>query len=91
MNPGVLYVYDLEVGQDVVFKPVDHDVYSFHLIDVQQVRDAMTSGKFKPASASVMIDFFIRHGLITAEDDEDYAEIVSRLHRKPPFATNPRD
>ena len=90
MNPGVLYVYDLEVSQDLVFKPVDNDVYAFHLMDVQQVKDAMSRGEFKPASASVMMDFFIRHGLITAEDDEDYAEIVSRLHRKLPFATSPR-
>jgi 8-oxo-dGTP pyrophosphatase MutT (NUDIX family) len=89
INPGVLYVYDLEVGQDVVFKPVDNDIYAFHLMDIQQVKYSMASGKFKPASANVMMDFFIRHGLITAEDDEDYIEIVSRLHRKMPFATTP--
>ena len=81
MNPGVLYVYDLEVSQDVVFKPVDNDVYAFHLMDVQQVKDAMSRGEFKPASASVMMDFFIRHGLVTYENEENYTQIVSRLHR----------
>lgn len=90
MNPGVLYVYDLEVAQDVVFKPVDSDVHAFHLMDVQQVMDAMRSGRFKPASASVMLDFFVRRGVITPGNDKDYVEIVSRLHRKLPFPTSPR-
>lgn len=89
MNPGVLYVYDLEVEPDVVFNPADDDVYAFHLMDVQQVKDEMKGGNFKPASANVMMDFFIRHGFITADDEGDYAEIVSRLHRKLPFATSP--
>ncbi|RDW85879.1 thiamine pyrophosphokinase [Coleophoma crateriformis] len=89
MNPGVLYVYDLEVGPDLVLKPVDNDVHAFHLMDLKQVQEAMKERRFKPASASVMMDFLIRHGLITAESDTDYAEIVSRLHRKLPFSTNP--
>jgi 8-oxo-dGTP pyrophosphatase MutT (NUDIX family) len=90
MNPGLLYVYDLEVGPEVVLKPVDEeDVCAFYLMDVREVLDAMAEGRFKPASASVMVDFFVRHGLITAEDDDDYPEIVSRLHRLLPFATSP--
>ncbi|EAW08532.1 putative thiamine pyrophosphokinase [Aspergillus clavatus NRRL 1] len=90
MNPGLLYVYDLEVGPEVVLRPVDEeDVAEFCLMDVQEVLEAMAEGRFKPASASVMVDFFVRHGLITAEDEEDYADIVSRLHRILPFATSP--
>ncbi|GAQ11601.1 uncharacterized protein YJR142W [Aspergillus lentulus] len=90
MNPGLLYVYDLEVGPEAVLKPVDEeDVCAFHLMDVREVLDAMAEGRFKPASASVMVDFFVRHGLITAENDDDYPEIVSRLHRLLPFATSP--
>src|SRR5699024_933682 len=71
MNPGVLYVYDLEVGEDVRFEPVDDGISTFHLMDVDTVKDAMVKGLFKPASANVMMDFLIRHGLITAEDDDD--------------------
>ncbi|KAK4658392.1 hypothetical protein QC762_101430 [Podospora pseudocomata] len=89
MNPGVLYVYDLEVGQEVVFKPVDDDIQAFHLMSVDEVRDAMRSGEFKPSCAAVMMDFFVRHGFITAENEVDYVEIVSRLHRKLPFRTSP--
>jgi len=89
MNPGVLYVYDLEVGPDIVFKPVDNDIQSFHLMGVGEVKDAMRNGEFKPSCATVMMDFFIRHGFITADNEEDYVEIISRLHRKLPFGTAP--
>ncbi|KAK0732549.1 NUDIX hydrolase domain-like protein [Apiosordaria backusii] len=89
MNPGVLYVYDLEVGPEVVFKPVDDDIQSFHLMSVEEVRDAMRNGEFKPSCAAVMMDFFVRHGFITAEDEGDYVEIVSRLHRRLPFWLSP--
>ncbi|OJJ48011.1 hypothetical protein ASPZODRAFT_15458 [Penicilliopsis zonata CBS 506.65] len=85
MNPGLLYVYDMEVGSDVVFTPVDDDIHEFHLMDVNQAKQAMLDGRFKPASANVLLDFLIRHDLITADEEEDYAEIVSRLHRKLPF------
>jgi 8-oxo-dGTP pyrophosphatase MutT (NUDIX family) len=89
MNPGVLYVYDLEVGEDVIFKPVDNDVQSFQLMGVEEVKESMKNAEFKPSCATVMIDFFVRHGLITAENEKDYVEIVSRLHRKLPFRTSP--
>ncbi len=90
MNPGVLYVYDLQVGEDVVFQPVDGDIQSFHLMGVEEVKAAMRGGQFKPSCATVMVDFFVRHGLITPENEPDYVEIVSRLHRKLPFRTNRR-
>jgi hypothetical protein len=50
----------------------------------------MTRGEFKPSCAAVMMDFFVRHGFITAENEVDYVEIVSRLHRKLPFRASPR-
>lgn len=89
MNPGLLFVYDLEVGPEVQFKSVDDDIHAFYLMNVEEVKSAMAAKKFKPASANVLVDFLIRHGLITAEDDCDYTEIVSRLHRKLPFPTRP--
>ncbi|KAF7594895.1 thiamine pyrophosphokinase [Aspergillus hancockii] len=90
INPGVLYVYDLEVGEEVALRPVDEDVFAFHLMGVEEVRRALLEGRFKPASASVLVDFFVRHGIVTAEEEEDYVEIVSRLHRKLPLPTSSR-
>ncbi|KAE8147805.1 NUDIX hydrolase domain-like protein [Aspergillus avenaceus] len=90
INPGVLYVYDLEVSPEMVFTPVDGELCEFRLRRVEEVKKALLAGEFKPASANVMIDFFVRHGLITAEDEEDYEDIVARLHRKLPLPTSAR-
>ncbi|KAI1079481.1 NUDIX domain-containing protein [Whalleya microplaca] len=84
MVPDILYVYDLEVGEDVVPKPHDDEVEAFYLWDVDQVKAALFRGEFKTNCASVMIDFFIRHGIITEDNEPDYLEILTRLHR--PFS-----
>jgi len=89
MNPGLLYCYDLEVGEDAVFKVVDDDVHAFHLMTMEEAMESMREGRWKPASALVMLDFFVRHGIVTAENENDYAEIVSRLRRRLPFPTRP--
>lgn len=89
MNPGILYVYDLQVGEDVAFEPVEGDIDSFSLMGVEEVKECLRRGDFKPSCAMVMLDFFIRHGLITAENERDYETIVSRLHRTLPFRTSP--
>lgn len=41
-QPEVQYVYDLEVGNDVIPKPYDDEVQDFKLMDVGQVREAMS-------------------------------------------------
>lgn len=87
MNPGILYVYDLEVGGEVEFKPVEDDIQSFSLVGVDEVLRALRNGEFKPSCAVVMLDFLVRHGIITAQSENDYGELVSRLHRKLPFRT----
>lgn len=55
---------------------------------IDEVKAALATSEFKTNSALVMIDFFIRHGIITAENEEHYAEIVARLHRKLPLPTS---
>ena len=41
----------------------------------------MCRGEFKPNCALLMLDFFIRHGILTPENEADFDEIKSRLHR----------
>ncbi|KAJ0115098.1 hypothetical protein J7T55_001507 [Diaporthe amygdali] len=89
MNPGILYVYDLEVGRDVTFTPVENDIDSFSLMGVDEVKQSLRQGDFKPSCAMVMLDFFVRHGLITAENEKDYDTIAHRLHRSLPFRASP--
>lgn len=87
MQPEVEYVYDLELPEDVVPKPGDDEVEDFYLWTVDEVKEAMRKGEFKPNCAACMIDFFVRHGMLTPENEKDFIEIVARLHRKFEFPT----
>lgn len=86
-QPEVQFVYDLEVGPDIIPKPCDGEVEEFLLCTVEEVQIALAEGKFKPNCAVVMLDFFIRHGIVSAQNEEHYIQIVSRIHRKLPFST----
>ncbi|KAK6087435.1 NUDIX domain-containing protein [Seiridium cupressi] len=86
--PDVLYCYDLDVGEHVVPKPQDNEVEGFYLMSVDEVKRALLREEFKTNCASVMIDFFIRHGIITEDNEPDYLEIVTRLHRPLPVPTS---
>ena len=87
LQPECQYIYDLEVGDDVVPKPGDKEVENFHLWTVEEVQRALAKGAFKPNCALVLLDFFVRHGLMTQANEKDYIEIVSRLHRRLEFPT----
>ncbi|KAF2645294.1 thiamine pyrophosphokinase-related protein-like protein [Massarina eburnea CBS 473.64] len=87
LQPECEYVYDLELPEDVVPKPGDDEVEEFYLWGIEEVKAAMATGEFKPNCAMVMIDFFIRHGILTPENEKDYVEIVARLHRRFEFPT----
>ncbi|KAI0884181.1 putative thiamine pyrophosphokinase [Annulohypoxylon maeteangense] len=84
---GVQYVYDLEVDAETVLHPAEAGIDWLRLLSVDEVKDALRRQEFKPSCACVMIDFFVRHGIINAENDRDFAEIVARLHRRLPLPT----
>ena len=88
LQPECQYVFDMEIGAEVVPKPGDNEVEDFCLWTVHEVERALAEGQFKPNCAMVLLDFFVRRGILTAENEEDYTEIVSRLHRKLPFPTS---
>ncbi|KAL5889973.1 hypothetical protein ACKVWC_005192 [Pyricularia oryzae] len=81
--PECQWVYDLELPADgsVVPKPKDGEVESFRLCTVDEIREDMASGRFKPNCAAVLVDFFIRHGLLTQQNEPHLDEIDRRLHR----------
>ncbi len=89
LAPDIIYVYDLEVAETVTCRQNDDEVKEFSLMDVEEVKERLSKGEFKTNSAVVMIDFFVRHGIITAESEKYYAEIVARMHRKLPFPQTP--
>lgn len=86
--PDVIYVYDLEVGEDVIPEPRDGEAQQFYLWDVETVKNALVRGEFKPNCALVMIDFFTRHGIITDDNEKDYLQLQTRLRRTLPVPTS---
>lgn len=86
-QPECQYIYDLELPSNVIPKPGDDEAIDFQLLTIKEVQDAMAEGKFKPNCAHVLVEFFVRHGILTPENEPDYIEIVSRSHRKLGFPT----
>ena len=84
-QPECQYVYDLELPATVVPKPQDDEVESFSVMDVEEIQERMAAGEFKPNCAVIMLDFFVRHGILREDNEMDYVEIVSRLHRRLEF------
>lgn len=86
LQPEVQYVYDMQVSPSTIPRPCDDEVEEFYLWSIEEVKSALAEGQFKPNCAVVLLDFFVRHGILTAENEEQYIEIVSRIHRKLPLA-----
>jgi 8-oxo-dGTP pyrophosphatase MutT (NUDIX family) len=81
IQPEVQYVFDLELPIDIIPKPNDSEVECFYLWTVEEVQRNMAMGAFKPNTTLLMLDFFIRHGILTPENEKDFDEIKIRLHR----------
>lgn len=80
LKPDVLYNFDLELPADFIPRPNDDEIESFELWPAQdvvaRVRDSFD---FKFNCNLVLIDFFIRHGLI-GPDEPDYVALCVGLH-----------
>jgi len=81
IQPECQYVYDMELPNDVIPKPNDSEVQQFYLWTVEEVQDHLEKGEFKPNCALILLDFFIRYGILTKENEASYDEIKSRTRR----------
>ncbi|EEH22625.1 hypothetical protein PABG_04836 [Paracoccidioides brasiliensis Pb03] len=82
VQPECEYIYDLKLEPDIILQPKDGEVGEFFLMSIPEVIEALEAGKLKPNCAVVMIDFLMRHGKITPEEEKDYIEISARIHRR---------
>ena len=82
--PSVSYVFEMEVPARWRPDISSGEVAEVFCWTVDEVRAAMARGEFKHTIAMLMMDFFIRWGIITQENEPDYEEIVQRLHRRLP-------
>jgi hypothetical protein len=79
LRDDTLFVYDLEVPRSFRPRNVDGEIDSFHLWPARKVVETVRdTEEFKFNVAPVLIDFFVRHGLLTP-DEPDYVEIVRTL------------
>ncbi|TXT12471.1 uncharacterized protein COLE_02881 [Cutaneotrichosporon oleaginosum] len=81
------YLYDLPLpprdsADYVLPRPHDDEVESFHLMTVPEVIEALHRGEFKPNCGIILVDFLIRHSLITPENEPDYIEICWHMRRR---------
>lgn len=80
IQPEVEYTYDLPLPEDVVLTPADGEAESFTLMHTDEVLARMRNGEFKANCVLVLIDFLIRHGQVTPENEPQYRAIVEQLH-----------
>ncbi len=77
----MIFNYDLKLPADFIPKPNDNEVDSFQLYPIAELLDIIANTQdFKFNCAVVVIDFAIRHGIITAEHP-DYLALQSGMHR----------
>lgn len=81
-QPECQYVYDLVLPDHVIPRPGDDEAVDFQLLTVKETQEAMAQGRFKPNCALLLVEFFVRHGIITQENEPDYLEMLPRLHRR---------
>lgn len=77
------YVYEIELDEDQTLRCNTDEVAEFMLMTVEEVRDAIDRDEFIPITRLVYLDHFVRHGIITAENDDRLQETCARLHRRP--------
>ena len=81
LKRDTLFLYDLELPESVAVRPHDGEMESFALMPLLEVIARLKGGfDFKFNVALVLIDFLIRHGVVTPETEPDYLDLVTGLH-----------
>lgn len=83
--PECQWVYDLELPESVICEPNDGEVEEFRLCTVDEVREQLAAGRWKPNCAVITLDFLVRMGILTPDNEPCFDEIETRLRREMPF------
>lgn len=76
-----MFIFDLELPSDFIPSPNNGEVENFTLMHHSEIADIVQNTRnFKDNSAVVIIDFFIRHNLLTPENP-DYLKIITTLRQ----------
>ena len=58
-----------------------HATADEQLLTLPEVLEALYAGQFKPNCGLILVDFLMRHGLVTPETEPNYIEIRQRMSR----------
>lgn len=78
----VQFLYEMELGQDVVPTIGDGEVGEIHLLSLDELQRCMANGEVKLSCDITYLAWLIRHGYITAENEPDFVEICARMQRR---------
>lgn len=77
-----LFVFDLDLPETFRPRNTDGEIDDFLFMSVEEAMERVRSGDdFKFNVNLVLIDFFMRHGLISPDKEPDYARLASGLRR----------
>ncbi|RVU36641.1 DUF4743 domain-containing protein [Hwanghaeella grinnelliae] len=82
IKPDVMFCYDLEMPENFTPVNTDGELAGFYLLPAGEVMEIIrTTEEFKFNCNLVLIDFFIRHGLLTPDDEPDYTELCEGMRK----------
>lgn len=77
-----LFVFDLDLPETFRPRNTDGEIDDFLFMSVEEAMERVRSGDdFKFNVNLVLIDFFMRHGLISPDKEPDYARLAGGLRR----------
>lgn len=80
LKPDCMFCYDIELPADFVPKNTDGEIDDFMLWPVTKVIEQVRStDAFKFNVNLVLIDFAIRHGFVTPDDEPEYLQLLFSL------------
>jgi 8-oxo-dGTP pyrophosphatase MutT (NUDIX family) len=83
LRRDVIYVYDLELPADFIPHNTDGEIAEFELWPIARVMERVRdSDDFKFNCSLVVVDFLIRHGVVTPDDEPDYLALIEGLRAR---------
>ncbi|MGE5547135.1 MAG: DUF4743 domain-containing protein [Solirubrobacterales bacterium] len=82
LKPDVMFCFDLEVPIEFAPRNTDGEVTHFELMAVGDIATKIRdTDEVKFNVNLVILDFLVRHGILTPEDEPDYVDIVRGLRQ----------
>ena len=80
LTPEIQFVFDLELPTDFVPKAMDGEVGQFSHLSLEEIKRKSVTEEYKPNCALINVDFLLRQGILTAENEPRYLDIISGMH-----------